>query len=287
MTEPSRSDYRTISPSEAEQLVAGDSVRLIDVRTPGEFRDLGHIPGALLLPVDLIAVAVATLERQGKPLLVYCEHGMRSAHAAGLLARAGFTGVLNMAGGMSCWRGPRDHSPGDPFGPAGPSSWLIDNADLLPRGGTVLDLACGRGRHALLMASAGYSVRAVDSDPERVEALRLDARRLELPLEAELMDLESGTPDLGDATHDVILVFHYLHRPLFPSITRALRPGGLLLYETFTVDQALRGHPKNPDFLLQHGELARLVEPLRVERQRDGEFEQRMVASVAARRIAG
>ena len=284
MDEQTRTDYRTISPSEAETLVAADAVRLLDVRTPGEFRELGHIPGALLLPVDLIPVAVATIERQGKPLLVYCEHGMRSAHAAGFLARAGFTGVLNMAGGMSCWRGPRDHAPGDPFGPAGPSSWLIDNADLLPRGGDVLDLACGRGRHALLMAAAGYSVRAVDADLERINALRDDASRLELPVAAELLDLESGAVQLGDEVQDVILVFHYLHRPLFPMITRALRPGGLLLYETFTVDQALRGHPKNPDFLLQHGELARLVEPLVVERHRDGEFEHRMVASVAARK---
>jgi hypothetical protein len=81
-----------------------------------------------------------------------------------------------------------------------------------------------------------------------------------------------------------VLVTHYLHRPLFPALTRTPRPGGLLLYETFTVDQARLGHPTNPDFLLEHGELATLVAPLQVLRQRDGEFEGRLVAGVAARR---
>src|SRR5262245_35301566 len=116
--------HRTISPAEAERLVGEQAVRLIDVRSPSEYRDLGHIPGAVLLPVDLIVTAVATLPREGKPLLVYCEHGVRSAHAAAFLARAGFDDVLNMAGGMSCWRGAREHSPGDPFSPLGPSSWV-------------------------------------------------------------------------------------------------------------------------------------------------------------------
>jgi len=259
------------------------AVHLLDVRTPGEYRDLGHVPGALLLPVDLIAVAVATLPRDDKPILVYCEHGVRSAHAARFLSRAGFEGVLNMSGGMSCWRGPRAHEAGEVCGPAGPSSWLLENADLLPRGGgDVLDVACGRGRHALLLAAAGYRVSAVDDDPGRIAALQIDADRLGLDLRAERLDLETGAVDLGEATRDLILVIHYLHRPLFPALARALRPGGLLLYETFTLDQAASGHPRNPAFLLEHGELARLVAPLVVERERDGEYEGRRVAAVAA-----
>jgi len=276
-----------ISPSEAEKLVADGKVRILDVRTPEEYARLGHIPGATLLPVDLIAVTPATLPREGPPLLVYCEHGIRSAQAAQILARAGFPEVLNMTGGMSCWRGPRDHTPGTPCGPAGPSSWLVENADRLSPGGTVLDLACGRGRHALLLASAGFQVRAIDRDAEKIEALGADAGRLGVALTAQTMDLEVDGVSLRRDAYDTILVIHYLHRPLFPEIVRALRPGGVLLYETFIVDQAQRGEPKNPDFLLQRGELERLVAPLLVERRREGEFEGRMVSAVAARKVAG
>ena len=275
---------RTVSPAEAEEMLARRTVRVLDVRSADEHQRLGHIPGSLLLPVDLIACGAATLPRDEAPLLVYCEHGVRSAFAARFLSRAGFPEVLNLAGGMSAWRGPREHVAGDPFAPLGPSSWLVANVDLLPRGGEVLDVACGRGRHALLLASAGYNVRAVDRDEAKITALGTDAARLDLPIVAEVLDLESGTPDLGESRYDLLLVTHYLHRPLFPALTRALRPGGLLLYETFTVDQARHGHPTNPDFLLEHGELARLVAPLEVLRQRDGEFDRRVVAGVAARR---
>ena len=79
-------------------------------------------------------------------------------------------------------------------------------------------------------------------------------------------------------------MFSYLHRPLFPALVRALRPGGVLLYETFTKEQARHGRPSNPEFLLDPGELPDLVAPLEVIRRREGEFEGRHVASVAARK---
>ncbi len=277
--------YRTIAPDEAGGLVARGEVRVLDVRSPEEFSTLGHIPGAILLPVELAPCAIATLPRDGRPLLVLCEHGIRSAHAASLLGRAiPDTEVLNMAGGMSCWRGPRDHAPGEPYGETGPSSWLVANADLLAQGGTVLDVACGAGRHALLLAAVGFQVRAVDRDAEKIALLRDAAGRLGLPVDAAVVDLEAGAVDLGSAAFDLVLVVHYLHRPLFPGLTRALKPGGLLVYETFTIDQAARGRPTNPDFLLQQGELPRLVAPLEILRRREGEFEGRMVAGVVVRR---
>jgi hypothetical protein len=71
---------------------------------------------------------------------------------------------------------------------------------------------------------------------------------------------------------------------LFPALARALRPGGVLVYETFTVDQAARGKPSNPRFLLQHGELPALVAPLHVLFEREGEFDGGMVAGVIARK---
>jgi rhodanese-related sulfurtransferase len=274
--------FPSISPREAERLVA-EGAHFVDVRTPEEYERLGHVPGARLLPSDLVACAPAVLPEDGRPVVVYCEHGMRSLHAAAFLARAGVPGVVNMTGGMSRWTGPRERGAGVIDGP---SSWLLLNHDLLPRRGRALDVACGRGRHALLLAGAGFRVRAVDRDAALIAALSETAERLGIPVEAEVLDLETGGADLGIEMYDLLLVVHYLHRLLFPSLVRALAPGGLLLYETFTIAQAARGKPTNPDFLLEPGELRRLVAPLEVLRQREGEFEGRMVASVAARKGA-
>jgi hypothetical protein len=82
----------------------------------------------------------------------------------------------------------------------------------------------------------------------------------------------------------VVVVVHYLHRPLFPALIEALSPDGLLVYETFTRAQAARGKPTNPDFLLQPGELFELVRPLEIFASREGDFDGRMIASVIARR---
>jgi SAM-dependent methyltransferase len=159
----------------------------------------------------------------------------------------------------------------------------LESEDLLPRGGAVLDVACGRGRHALHLAKAGFRVTAIDRDPEALAALRHAARVLSLDLTTQFVDLEtSPPPDLGDARYDAIIVFNYLHRPLFPVLRRALRTGGRLVYETFTIAQAARGKPTSPDFLLWAGELERLVAPLRVLRSRQGDFEGRWVASIVA-----
>ncbi len=286
MENRSERPYRSVAPEEAEDLVREGKVRLLDVRTPEEHRDLGHIPGSLLLPVDLIASLPATVPAEGKPLLVYCEHGVRSVAAARFLSRAGFEGVLNLAGGMSRWKGAREFSPGNPFHPAGPAAWLVQNADLLPRGGEVLDVACGSGRHALLLAGAGFKVRGVDRDSPRIEALARLARRLALPLSAEVVDLETGGEvDLGAAAYDLVVVIRYLHRPLFPALIRALRPGGILLYETFTAEQGRRyGRPRDPHFLLEPGELRRLAAPLEILREREGEHDGGFVSSLVARR---
>jgi rhodanese-related sulfurtransferase len=283
MTE-TRQTATSLDADQVARLLASGSARVLDVREPEEFTGLGHIPGALLLPVDLVPSAVATLPRDGRPLIVCCEHGVRSVRAAALLVQAGIDPVINMRGGMSVWRGPRDFAPAAGASDLGPSSWLLESADLLPRGGDAIDLACGRGRHALLLAAAGFRVRAIDRDPGRIEFLREAAGRLHLDVTAQVIDLEAGAVDLGEDAADLIVCVHYLHRPLFPAIVRALRRSGILLYETFTVEQAARGGPTNPDFLLRHDELPRLVAPLEVLRRREGETQGRMVAAIAARK---
>lgn len=164
------------------------------------------------------------------------------------------------------------------------SSWLLSNIDLIPRAGRALDVACGRGRHALLLAERGLTVLALDRDEAAIEGLRAEAARRRLRLEARIADLESGEAGLGEGAYDLVTVFHYLHRPLFPALLRAVAPGGLLIYETFTVDQAAHGRPTNPDFLLRHGELRERLRGLTILRERDGVFEGRHVAGVAARK---
>lgn len=275
------SPFRTITHDAALALLAADGAVVLDVRTASEHEGLGHIPGSWLLPLDLVVSAPSVLPADGRPVLVYCEHGVRSVAASRLLSEAGVAEVLNLAGGLAAWTGPRE------FGPSplrGPAPWLIDNADLLPRGGTVLDLACGRGRHALLLASAGFDVHAVDRDPDKVEFVQATAARLRLSLTCAVVDLETDPPPMLPDGCDVVLVFNYLHRPLMPALRAALKPGGRLFYETFTTQQAQRGHPRNPAFLLEAGELPELVAPLTVLRSREGEFDGRFVASVVAGR---
>jgi hypothetical protein len=127
---------------------------------------------------------------------------------------------------------------------------------------------------------------AVDRDPDAIRELNETARERHLPLRAEVRDLEGGEPSFHGSPFDVIVVSHYLHRPLFPALIEALGPGGLLVYETFTQAQAARGKPTNPDFLLKPGELLELVGLLEVLASREGDFDGRMVASVVARRTS-
>jgi tellurite methyltransferase len=162
---------------------------------------------------------------------------------------------------------------------------LIENADLWPRKGTVLDVACGRGRHSILMARSGFDVDAVDRNLEAIAELRGVADRIGLAIHAQHLDLETTPPpELGSQKYDVVLGFNYLHRPLMPAIREAVKPGGRIFYETFTKRQAERGHPRNPAFLLDEGELERLMAPFTILRSREGDIDGRFIASVVAER---
>jgi tellurite methyltransferase len=167
-----------------------------------------------------------------------------------------------------------------------PTRWLTDHARLLPVSGDALDVACGRGRHALWLAARGLRVHAVDRDSKALAALRTEAGERGVEVRTQELDLEAGTRVVAESAYDVVVVVHYLHRPLFSQIIAALRPGGMLVYETFTTAQAAHGKPTSPDFLLKPGELQELVVPLDVVASREGAFDGRMVASVVARRTA-
>ncbi len=270
-----------VSAEEAQSLLAAGAF-VLDIRQPHAFAEDGHLPGAQLLPREALAAAPAVLPQDGRTVLVVCEQGIRSRSAAAFLAEAGVENVRVLSGGMARWRGARETGPALPIGP---SEWLVSNALLVPRGARTLDVACGRGRHALLLAAAGSLVRAVDRDFDQVRALDVMARRLRLPIEARVLDLEQPGCSLGEGQWELIIVFNFLHRPLFPALVAALAPGGVLLYETFTREHGRRhGRPSRPEHLLEPGELPRLVSPLEVVRRREGEFGGRYLASVAARK---
>jgi SAM-dependent methyltransferase len=165
-----------------------------------------------------------------------------------------------------------------------PARWLVQHESLLPDRGRALDVACGRGRHAFWLAAKGFDTVAIDRNRDAVAFVNDEARRQVLPLRATTVDLEAQNVSLESAAYDLVVVVHYLHRPLFPVLRAALRPGGMLVYETFTSAQARRGRPTNPAFLLEPGELRELVSPLEVLAEREGEFEGKMLASVIARR---
>jgi SAM-dependent methyltransferase len=150
-----------------------------------------------------------------------------------------------------------------------PSPFLLDVWPGLDGPGPTLDLACGRGRNARALVERGESLVGIDRDPDALVELRagLDpATRARLaPVRADL-EAPERIP-LADASVGRVLVFRYLHRPLAPEIERVLRPGGWLVYETFTREQARFRHgPSRPAFLLEHGELPLLFPGLRTER---------------------
>jgi dihydroneopterin aldolase len=158
-----------------------------------------------------------------------------------------------------------------------PAQFLVQQLGRLPKG-RVLDVAAGRGRHALHLLSHGMQVEALDRDAEALAALEATAAARRLTgLTTRVLDLEQNAdrpPSLGQACYDVIMVFFYLHRPLFPSLMDALKPNGILLYETFTIDNYFRHqHPRRWEFCLAHNELLRLTSPLRVLHYDEGEHD--------------
>ncbi len=132
-----------------------------------------------------------------------------------------------------------------------PSPWVVRFAVGIPAGGSVLDVACGGGRHVRLLLAAGHGVVGVDRDISAVGASDAQSR-LEL-IEA---DLETGAPPpFADRQFAGVIVTNYLWRPLLPAIVAAVADDGVLIYETFAAGNAAFGRPSNPDFLLQPGEL--------------------------------
>ena len=163
-----------------------------------------------------------------------------------------------------------------------PAQFLVDNVDLLPRG-QVLDVAMGNGRNSIYLAKLGFSVAGVDISKEAVStALRL-AQETDLDIKAEVVDLEKYR--IAKESYEVIICFNYLQRSLVPYIKDGLKKGGMVVYETFIVDQAQFKKPKNPDYLLRHNELLDMFSDFRCLRYREGIIKgAKAIASIIAQK---
>lgn len=132
-----------------------------------------------------------------------------------------------------------------------PSAWVLRFIARIPPG-RVLDLACGEGRHARLLAAAGHTVLAVDRSADALAAIAGST------ITTACIDLEHGDGAaqlLQAGSFAGIVVTNYLHRPLLPLLFASLIDGGVLIYETFADGNEAFGKPSRPDFLLQPGEL--------------------------------
>jgi len=145
----------------------------------------------------------------------------------------------------------------DSAGVSAPSRVVSDNAHLLPTEGRALDLACGLGANAMFLAAHGLAVEAWDLSPVAVEKLAESAARQNLKLQMRVRDVIGQPPE--PASFDVIVVSHFLDRGLMPSLIAALRPNGLLFYQTFVRESVTGKGPSNPDFRLGRNELLTLL----------------------------
>jgi len=137
-----------------------------------------------------------------------------------------------------------------------PAQVLADNLHLLPKRGRALDLACGLGANALLLAERGLEVSAWDLSPVAIERLRRESVRLGLKIDTQVRDVQRLPP--RPDSFDVIVVSHFLDRSLASPIWHALKPGGLLVYQTFTREAVTDSGPSNPEYRLGRNELIRL-----------------------------
>ena len=158
-----------------------------------------------------------------------------------------------------------------------PSAWLRRWSHLVRRGATVLDVACGSGRHVRWFAARGCRVTGVDREATLVEPLHQIA-------EIIVADIENGPWPLPGRGFDAVIVTNYLWRPLLPTIVASVADPGVLIYETFALGNETVGKPSNPEYLLRPGELLSVVAGLRVVAFEDGfaaapeRFVQRIVA---------
>lgn len=144
---------------------------------------------------------------------------------------------------------------------------LQQNSHLLPQQGVALDLACGQGGNALLLAESGLDVLAWDVSPIAIEQLQNTADLKRLNLKAMARDVVKNPPSANSI--DVLVVSFFLERLLCPALLAALKPGGLLFYQTYCQQKVSQQGPGNPDYLLADNELLQLFSQMKIRVYRE------------------
>jgi tellurite methyltransferase len=135
--------------------------------------------------------------------------------------------------------------------------------------GLAVDVAAGTGRNSVALARAGIRVVAADFSVNAMRILAAEARREGLPIMPVVADLEESFPFRAQS-FDIVVNVSFLSRAIVPYLKEALRVGGVLLFDTFLIDQAETGHPRDPAFLLMHYELRDMLEGMELLRYREG-----------------
>jgi len=144
---------------------------------------------------------------------------------------------------------------------------LTQNQHLLPQNGTALDLACGQGGNAMLLAKAGLEVSAWDVSLVAIKQLRSFADLNNLTINAQVRDVVTSPPEVNSL--DVLVVSFFLDRSLCRQLLAALRPRGLLFYQTYCQQKVDQQGPSNTDFLLADNELLSLFSTMKVRVYRE------------------
>jgi len=143
-----------------------------------------------------------------------------------------------------------------------PCQVLVNYAHLLPSTGKALDLACGLGANAFFLANQGLETYAWDYAKVAITRLQEHAISQQVHINTEIRDVVELPPT--STTFDVIVVCHFLDRSLISSLINALKPNGLLFYQTFTRTYVEEQGPKNPNYRLADNELLKLFADLKV-----------------------
>lgn len=170
-----------------------------------------------------------------------------------------------------------------------PSAWVKRWSHLVKPKGSVLDVACGHGRHAYYFAQKNHPVTLIDRAQAAMDSIAIEARFCE----KVIADIENAPWPLAGRLFDAVVVTNYLWRPLMNNLLVSLSPGGVLIYETFAAGNETLGKPSRSDFLLLPGELLQICKELRIVAFEDGFTNDmtghscRFVQRIAAVREAG
>jgi len=253
-----RHQYMTLSPTTA----------LLDLRTPPAYQS-GHHLNASHLPFAALIMRRHELPPPGTPLRVLHDDAADLTIAVSQLQDWSYpvvSALLVDAERLAHWRQSGELVTGQSSERLWQANGALELA--LPRWShpaqpasgpaRALDLACGSGRDALLLAMHGYDVLAIDHKVDALARLKASASALQLVIHTRCCDLEDPAFALADAAFDLVTIARYLHRPLLPRLRDWLAPGGLLVYETFARGAERFSGPKRAEYLLEQGELSAL-----------------------------